>query len=142
MNATTTERKALTEIQAKVLAYLVKCVELEDRIPPNHVIAKDFGWASPTAANEHLRAIERKGWLTRTHYGALMLADRPVHSAPLTGKQRLYLAQAWELLEDYAQDQRKAGNDSIADGAEASAHEIKQLLAPGFIGMEHNGRPA
>lgn len=78
MNATTTERKPLTDIQAKVLAYLVKCVELEDRIPPNHVIAKDFGWASPTAANEHVHAIERKGWLTRTHYGALMLADRPV----------------------------------------------------------------
>lgn len=85
MNATTTERKPLTEIQAKVLAYLVKCVELEDRIPPNHVIAKDFGWASPTAANEHVHAIERKGWLTRTHYGALMLADRPAMAPVFMG---------------------------------------------------------
>jgi hypothetical protein len=47
---------------------------------------------------------------------------------PLTGKKRTLLAQAWAMLEDYAQDQRSHGNDSFADGAEASAHEIKIIL--------------
>jgi len=48
--------------------------------------------------------------------------------APLTGKQRTLLAQAWAMLEDYAQDQRSHGNDGFANGAEASAHEIKTML--------------
>ena len=52
----------------------------------------------------------------------------PVQPMALTGEQRIYLAQAWAMLEDYAQDQRSHGNDSFADGAEASAHEIKTML--------------
>jgi hypothetical protein len=47
-----------------------------------------------------------------------------------TSKQRTLLAQAWAMLEDYAQDQRSHGNDGFADGAEASAHEIKTMLTP------------
>ena len=47
----------------------------------------------------------------------------------LTGKQRIYLAQAWAMLDDYALDQRSKGNDSFADGAEASSHEIKMMLS-------------
>jgi SOS-response transcriptional repressor LexA len=76
MNTTTT-REPLSDLQAKVLAYLVKCVQQEDRIPPMHVIAKDFGWSSSNSAALKLEALERKGYLTRTHYNALMLADRP-----------------------------------------------------------------
>lgn len=51
-------------------------------------------------------------------------------ATPLTDKQRLYLAQAWEILEDYAEGNRTVGNDSIAAGAMASAHVIKEMLAP------------
>lgn len=47
----------------------------------------------------------------------------------LTGDQRVYLAQAWAMLEDYAADQKDHGNDSTAEGATASAHIIKQMLA-------------
>ena len=50
-------------------------------------------------------------------------------TADLSVKQRVYLAQAWVMLEDYASDQRGIGNDSFADGALASAHEIKAILA-------------
>ncbi|MGL5117577.1 MAG: hypothetical protein ACRC7C_19870 [Beijerinckiaceae bacterium] len=47
----------------------------------------------------------------------------------LTGKQRAYLAQAWAMLEDYSVINRRMGNGSFSDGAIASAHEIKLLLA-------------
>lgn len=55
-------------------------------------------------------------------------AQKGAKAMPLTEKQRVYFAQAWAMLEDYAIDQRQAGNDSIADGANASAHEIKLML--------------
>lgn len=133
---TTATRPPLSDTQAKVLAYMMKFLELNDQLPTIAKIAEDFGWASSNSADTHLKAMEKKGYLTRNELHNLMLADRPMRPTTLTERQRLYLAQAWTLLEDYAQDQRKAGNDSIADGAEASAHEIKQLLAPTFIGVD------
>jgi hypothetical protein len=135
MNTNTT-REPLSDLQAKVLAYLVKCVQLEDLIPPLHVIAKYFGWASANSAALKLEALKRKGYLTRTHYNALMLADRPFGAPQLTSDQRMYLAAAWEQLEEHAEHQRSVGNDSIAAGAMASAHVIKELLAPVFIGVD------
>lgn len=56
-------------------------------------------------------------------------AQAAVQAPHLTGKQRIQLAQAWAMLEDYATDQRQAGNDSFAEGAMSSAHTIKELLA-------------
>ncbi len=43
----------------------------------------------------------------------------------LTDEQRLYFDQAEELLEEYADVLDKAGNNSVADGARASAHVIR-----------------
>lgn len=223
---TTTNRQPLTHIQGQVLAYMAKFLQLNDQLPPQLTIAAAFGWASPNAALDHLKALEKKGYLTRNEIGHLMLADRPAphvvyinddamspatldqlrhhirasrqpllvvrqpekeaamvmldalravasklgsrpygtgsylpkpirdqvlnaiqaatgqevthgcHCPALTGKQRLYLAQAWAMLENYAGGQRSVGNDSIAEGAMASAHVIKVMLAPGFEGQE------
>lgn len=48
----------------------------------------------------------------------------------LSEKQRLQLAQAWVMLEDYADAcARSAGNDSVAEGALSSAHTIKLILS-------------
>ncbi|MES3011976.1 MAG: hypothetical protein V4738_14400 [Pseudomonadota bacterium] len=59
---------------------------------------------------------------------ALARAEQAEPVAGLTGRQRILLAQAWAMLEDYAADQKRGGNDSFAAGAEASAHEIKLML--------------
>lgn len=60
--------------------------------------------------------------------GAAAQAAQP-EAVGLTSQQRVMLAQAWTMLEDYAVMNRRVGNDSFADGAIASAHEIKLLLA-------------
>lgn len=74
---TTSKRPPLSDTQAKVMAYLVKFLELNDQLPTTAKIAEDFGWASPNSANIHLKAMEKKGWLARNELHNLMLADRP-----------------------------------------------------------------
>lgn len=133
---TTTQRPPLSDLQGKVLAYLVKFLAMNDQLPTCDNIASAFGWASSNSADTHLKAMEKKGYLARNELGHFMLADRPAVVTPLTDKQRLYLASAWTMLEDYADGQTTAGNDSIAMGAMASAHVIKLMLAPGFEGQE------
>lgn len=66
-------------------------------------------------------------------------AEQFAQILPLTGKQRIYLASAWAMLEEYAEMNKAAGNDSIAEGALASAHEIKQMLVQGLYeqGVNH-----
>lgn len=70
-----------------------------------------------------------RGIAANYHKDRSALAQQDAQAVPLTEKQRVYFAQAWAMLEDYAADQRQAGNDSIADGADASAHEIKLMLS-------------
>lgn len=51
----------LTKRQAEILALIKQCIE-ESGMPPTRMdIAATFGFKSPNAAEEHLRALERKG---------------------------------------------------------------------------------
>lgn len=70
------QRPPLTHIQSQVLAYMATFLQLNDQLPPMSAVAKAFGWASINAANEHARALEKKGYLARNELGHLMLADR------------------------------------------------------------------
>ncbi|MBW8469838.1 MAG: hypothetical protein K0M67_16355 [Thiobacillus sp.] len=87
MNITT--RHPLTHQQAQVLAYLVKFLELNDQLPTNAKIAEAFGWASSNAADTHLKALEKKGYLARNELGHLMLADRPTEATPAQAAHHL-----------------------------------------------------
>ena len=50
----------LTQAQERVLGYVEKCID--NGLPPTYAeISKRFGWKSPNAAVEHLKALERKG---------------------------------------------------------------------------------
>lgn len=51
----------LTERQAEVLEFIKDHLRIRDRPPTRMEIAKAFGWASPNAAEDHLRALEKKG---------------------------------------------------------------------------------
>lgn len=53
--------KALTERQSQVLAFIQGFAKKNGFPPTRQDIAKHFGWASPNAAQDHLRAIARKG---------------------------------------------------------------------------------
>ena len=52
--------------QAEVLAY-IKTYKRDCGYPPTRTeISHAFGWASPNAADEHLRALEKRGALVLT----------------------------------------------------------------------------
>lgn len=53
--------KNLTPRQADVLAFIHDFKAKEGAPPTRHDIAHHFGWASDNAAEEHLRALARKG---------------------------------------------------------------------------------
>ncbi|MEJ5148976.1 hypothetical protein [Comamonas sp. MYb396] len=59
----------LTNRQREVLDYM-RCFLLEnDQLPPMHAIAEHFGHRSPNSAQNHLNALERKGFIERNAVG-------------------------------------------------------------------------
>jgi hypothetical protein len=71
------DRPTLTHLQAQVLAYLVKFLQMNDQPPTCNNLASAFGWASSNSASLHIKALEKKGSLARNELGNLMLSDRP-----------------------------------------------------------------
>lgn len=59
----------LSPIQSKVLTYMKYCVAKDDNMPNSRQIAQYFGWSSQTAAMNHLRMLERKGYIERIKRG-------------------------------------------------------------------------
>ncbi len=57
--------KALTPRQTEVLNYIKECINTSGCPPTMREIADEFNIASTNAINDHLRALERKGALTR-----------------------------------------------------------------------------
>lgn len=57
--------KDLSKRQAQVLAYIKKCMR-DNLLPPTlREIRTELGVASVYAITNHLRALEKKGWITR-----------------------------------------------------------------------------
>jgi len=59
----------LTPAQSRVLTYVRKYLESHGEAPTRKQIAAHFDYASHNAAQEHLRALERKGFVTLTGDG-------------------------------------------------------------------------
>ena len=55
--------EALTDMQAKVLAVVHRHLEQGETAPSYRDLCAEFGWASTGTARDHLRALERKGYL-------------------------------------------------------------------------------
>lgn len=53
----------LTERQAEIYGFVRDFIRANKYPPTRKQIADAFGFASPNAAQEHLLAIEKKGWL-------------------------------------------------------------------------------
>lgn len=56
----------LTATQAKVLAFIEQASAQDGRPPTIKEVAKHFGWSSISTAQQHLGALEKKGYLSRT----------------------------------------------------------------------------
>lgn len=79
----------LTEIQAGVLA-AVRYRVSRGQLPPSYRdLCTEFGWSSTGTARDHLKALERKGYvqLPRHRGGRVMLGDTPPFTAvaPIIG---------------------------------------------------------
>jgi repressor LexA len=57
--------KSLTFNQSKVLEFIKKCIDRNGVSPTYREIAVHFGYKSPKAALDHVRALEKKGYATR-----------------------------------------------------------------------------
>ena len=56
----------ITKTQALVLAFIKRHRHELGWPPTIPEIARHFGWKSPTAASQHLIALERKGYIKRS----------------------------------------------------------------------------
>ena len=57
--------KDLTARQAEVLAFIKRHSALSGRPPTRAEISEHFGWSSINAADDHVRALVRKGAIRR-----------------------------------------------------------------------------
>lgn len=55
-----------TPRQQAVLDYLLECLTKTGIQPSHREIAAHFGWTSPAAAQAHLIALEKKGYIERS----------------------------------------------------------------------------
>ena len=93
-NAKTAE-KVLTQRQAEILAFIRECLK-ENGVPPTHnEIATQFGLKGTYGVRQHLRLMEKKGYLRlsqgkargiRLTSAISSLNDREIHEIPLLGR--------------------------------------------------------
>ncbi len=62
--------------QLEVLAYMREFFEQNDQLPPAATIASHFGWTSPSASGDHIRALKRHGLIERNAVGKLRFARK------------------------------------------------------------------
>jgi repressor LexA len=79
--------KPLTEIQAKILEYIRSDILANGAPPTAREICREFGFKSPRAATNHLRALEQKGHLRHSPGRSrnLILSDSPA-GIPIVGR--------------------------------------------------------
>lgn len=65
----------LTKRQNQILAYLRKYFNDNDQLPPTRVISERFG-IFPNAVNQHLLALEMKGYLEPNQNGKYRFARK------------------------------------------------------------------
>lgn len=59
----------LTDIQARVLAYLREFHAEQDQLPTCAVVSRAFEWRSVNAAHCHFQKLAAKGWIERNVVG-------------------------------------------------------------------------
>lgn len=84
--------RGLTDRQRQVLDFVCDYMRNEGRPPTVRDIADNFGFKSPKAASDHLTALERKGYITRTHGESRNISVREElspHGIPVLGKVKV-----------------------------------------------------
>jgi repressor LexA len=79
----------LTAIQARVLAALRRRVDRGEPVPTYRELCAEFGWGSTGTARDHVRALERKGYVELAgghRHLRLREEHTPVARVPLVGR--------------------------------------------------------
>jgi repressor LexA len=71
------KRPALTDRQREVFAFLFRYIRDNAMAPTHREIADGLGFRSANAAQDHLLALERKGYITLGHGRARAIRMRP-----------------------------------------------------------------
>lgn len=77
------DRATLTSRQRQIYVYIKDYIETRNYGPTVREIARDFGIKSPNGVMGHLRALERKGYITREPYLSRAIQLMPRHKIPL-----------------------------------------------------------
>lgn len=83
-----TEKEALTNRQQQIYSLICSTIEQEGMPPTRADIAREFGFKSANAAEEHLKALSRKGYIEimpGTSRGIRIIDDAP-EGLPLIGR--------------------------------------------------------
>jgi len=56
-------KMALTSRQSEILEFIRNFSRLNQMPPTRLEIAEYFNWASPNAAQDHLKSMEKRGWV-------------------------------------------------------------------------------
>ena len=71
-------RKQLTSKQHAFMQHVIECIRRDGVWPTYREIAEHFGYRSPNSVTQNLRALHRKGYLTRDAEGGFQFADPSV----------------------------------------------------------------
>lgn len=78
---------SLTPRQKEVFDFIQAYIRRHGHSPSHHVLMKEFGWKSPGTVQDLLKALERRGYLSREHRTAHTLKlEEDNHHLPLLGK--------------------------------------------------------
>jgi repressor LexA len=126
----------LTERQRAVLDFIQECQDRDGIVPSTREIQGHFGFASQTAAMNHLRALERKGAIQRQRGKA-----RSVKVASREGRQRIVdVPILGRIAAGFAEDEAPEALGTVSvDAASAgidqrSRHFALQVRGDSMIG--------
>lgn len=96
-------QEPLTEKQAAVLDFLRRRADRGEPPPTNQEICDEFRWSSTRAARDHLRRLERKGYLELSGRGhrRVRLRDAPMSIARVPIVGRIVAGVPVESLENF-----------------------------------------
>ncbi len=129
--------KGLTRRQADILAYIIDCIR-DNGLPPTIAeVGEEFGITSTNGVNDHLRALEKKGYIERsskarsihvtekaeaglykTDVGSLPLLGRIAAGHPILAEENVegQVIVAAALARDGSYCLRVQGDSMIEDG--------------------------
>ena len=81
--------QGLTDRQHQVLNYIRESIQERGYPPTLREIGAHMGIRSTNGVNDHLRALERKGYLTREDMKSRALRPRDLHLDPATGREMM-----------------------------------------------------